>query len=77
MKNKWVIGGLIVAGAGLAVYFAVTFLLDVPTGAFADAIGRRLAFVLGCALRCLAFGLYYLLATRGPWRMSALQVEPA
>lgn len=43
----------------LAVYFAVTFLLDVPTGAFADAIGRRLAFVLGCALRCLAFGLYF------------------
>ena len=30
----------------LAVYFAVTFLLDVPTGAFADAIGRRLAFGL-------------------------------
>ncbi len=44
----------------LAMYFAVTFLLDVPTGAFADAIGRRLAFVLGCALRCLAFGLYFL-----------------
>ena len=43
----------------LAVYFAVTFLLDVPTSAFADAIGRRLAFVLGCALRCLAFGLYF------------------
>jgi MFS family permease len=44
----------------LAMYFAVTFLLDVPTGAFADAIGRRLAFVVGCALRCLAFGLYFL-----------------
>ena len=43
----------------LAMYFAVTFLLDVPTGAFADAIGRRLAFVLGCALRCLGFGLYF------------------
>ena len=43
----------------LAVYFAVTFLLDVPTGAFADAIGRRLALVLGSALRCLAFGLYF------------------
>jgi MFS family permease len=44
----------------LAMYFAVTFLLDVPTGAFADAIGRRLAFVLGCALRCLGFGFYFL-----------------
>ncbi|HEX9125450.1 MAG TPA: MFS transporter [Methylomirabilota bacterium] len=43
----------------LAMYFAVTFLLDVPTGAFADAIGRRLAFVLGCAMRCLGFGLYF------------------
>ena len=44
----------------LAMYFAVTFLLDVPTGAFADAIGRRLAFVLGCALRCVGFGFYFL-----------------
>jgi MFS family permease len=43
----------------LAAYFAVTFLLDVPTGAFADTLGRRLAFTLGCALRCLAFGLYF------------------
>jgi len=43
----------------LAVYFAVTFLLDVPTGAFADALGRRRAFILGCALRGLAFGLYF------------------
>ena len=44
----------------LAVYFTVTLLLDVPTGAFADAIGRRLAFVLGAILRCLAFAFYFL-----------------
>src|SRR5689334_12709938 len=37
----------------LAIYFAVTFLTDVPTGAFADALGRRRAFMLGCALRSL------------------------
>jgi MFS family permease len=44
----------------LAVYFAVAFLFDVPTGAFADALGRRRSFMVGCALRCLAFGLYFL-----------------
>ena len=43
----------------LAVYFMVTFLTDVPTGAFADALGRRLSFVVGCALRCVAFALYF------------------
>ncbi|MBI3825950.1 MAG: MFS transporter [Candidatus Rokubacteria bacterium] len=43
----------------LAVYFAVTFLTDVPTGAFADALGRRRAFVLGCALRAASFALYF------------------
>src|SRR4030095_12134732 len=44
----------------LAVYFAVAFLFDVPTGAFADALGRRRSFVVGCLLRCLGFGLYFL-----------------
>ncbi|HUO65612.1 MAG TPA: MFS transporter [Terriglobales bacterium] len=44
----------------LAVYFAVAFLFDVPTGAFADALGRRRSFIVGCVLRCLAFGLYFL-----------------
>lgn len=43
----------------LAVYFAVTFLTDVPTGAFADAIGRRNSFLAGCALRTAAFCLYF------------------
>lgn len=43
----------------LAVYFAVTVLTDVPTGAFADALGRRRSFVLGCALRGLAFAVYF------------------
>jgi MFS family permease len=44
----------------LAVYFAVAFLFDVPTGAFADALGRRRSFMVGCLLRSLAFGLYFL-----------------
>ncbi len=43
----------------LATYFAVTFMTDVPTGAFADAFGRRRAFVLGCVLRASAFLLYF------------------
>lgn len=43
----------------LAIYFAVTFLTDVPTGAFADALGRRRSFMLGCALRSLAFLIYF------------------
>src|SRR5499433_4287111 len=44
----------------LAVYFAVSLLFDVPTGAFADALGRRRSFVLGCLLRGLSFALYFL-----------------
>ncbi len=43
----------------LATYFLVTFLTDVPTGAFADTLSRRTAFMLGCALRTFAFGLYF------------------
>jgi MFS family permease len=43
----------------LATYFIVTFLTDVPTGAFADALGRRRSFMLGCALRTLAFTVYF------------------
>ncbi len=31
----------------LATYFLVLFLTDVPTGAFADLLGRRRSFVLG------------------------------
>src|SRR5712692_3672087 len=43
----------------LATYFAVTFLTDVPTGAFADALGRRKSFLLGCVTRAAAFLLYF------------------
>jgi MFS family permease len=43
----------------LAVFFIVTFLTDVPTGAFADAISRRTAFMLACAIRTCAFTLYF------------------
>src|SRR5262249_14909237 len=35
------------------------FLTDVPTGAFADALGRRRSFMLGCALRTVAFTVYF------------------
>lgn len=43
----------------LAVYFAVTFFTDVPTGAFADRLGRSRSLALGCLLRALAFVLYF------------------
>ena len=43
----------------LATYFLMTFLTDVPTGAFADALSRRTAFILGCTLRTFAFALYF------------------
>jgi len=43
----------------LAGYFVVLFLTDVPTGAFADALGRRRSFVLGAALRACAFVVYF------------------
>jgi MFS family permease len=43
----------------LATYFVVLFLTDVPTGAFADLLGRRRSFVLGALLRVCAFILYF------------------
>jgi len=43
----------------LASYFVVMFLTDVPTGAFADARGRRRSFILGCAARVGAFMVYF------------------
>ena len=39
----------------LATYFVVLFLTDVPTGAFADLLGRRRSYVLGASLRVCAF----------------------
>jgi MFS family permease len=47
------------ANSVLATYLAVTFLTDVPTGAFADALGRRRSLIVGCAGRCVAFLLYF------------------
>src|ERR1700675_2231381 len=43
----------------LATYFVVLFLTDVPTGAFADLLGRRRSYVLGATLRVAAFILYF------------------
>src|SRR5271155_5490952 len=42
----------------LATYFVVLFLTDVPTGAFADLLGRRRSYVLGASLRVCGFLLY-------------------
>jgi MFS family permease len=43
----------------LATYFLMTFLTDVPTGAFADTLSRRTAFMLGCAIRTFSFAMYF------------------
>lgn len=43
-----------------AIYVLMTFLTDVPTGAFADAVGRRAAVVVGCGLHAAAFLTYFL-----------------
>ncbi len=45
--------------AVLATYFVVTFITDVPTGAFADALGRRRSFMTGAVLRTIAFITYF------------------
>jgi MFS family permease len=42
-----------------ATFFFVTFATDIPTGAFADAIGRRTAFLIGSALSVIGFTIYY------------------
>ena len=43
----------------LATYLFVLFLTDVPTGAFADALGRRRSYLLGAMLRVTAFITYF------------------
>jgi MFS family permease len=42
-----------------AVYLTTTCVFEMPTGAFADVIGRKRSFVLSCVLRAVAFGLYF------------------
>jgi MFS family permease len=44
----------------VTAYVLMTFLTDVPTGAFADAVGRRAAVVVGCALHAAAFLIYFM-----------------
>ena len=41
-----------------AVYWIVSFLFEVPTGAFADLAGRKTSFLLSCMIRMVAFGMY-------------------
>jgi len=41
-----------------ATYLISVFLFEVPTGAVADLVGRKASFLLSCAVRAVAFGLY-------------------
>jgi MFS family permease len=42
----------------LAVYLLTVFAFEVPTGAIADAFGRKTSFLASCAVRTVAFVLY-------------------
>src|SRR5512147_922315 len=42
-----------------AVYLITAFLFEVPTGAVADVFGRKVSFILSCAVRAFAFGYYW------------------
>jgi MFS family permease len=44
--------------AVLATFFVTIFVFEVPTGAVADLFGRKVSFLLACAVRCGAFYLY-------------------
>jgi MFS family permease len=46
--------------AVLAVYLISVFLFEVPTGAVADLFGRKVSFLLSCAVRLGAYSLYTL-----------------
>jgi MFS family permease len=48
--------------AVLATYGITVFVFEVPTGAIADAVGRRTSFVVGCLVRAAAYALYTLAA---------------
>lgn len=41
-----------------AVFFIVSVVFEVPTGAFADVVGRKPSFLLSCFVRMIAFGMY-------------------
>ncbi len=40
------------------MYLVTVFLLEIPTGAFADRYGRRRSFIVSCWIRAFAYGLY-------------------
>jgi MFS family permease len=42
----------------LAMYLITSFLFEVPTGALADLVGRKVSFLLSCVIRMGAFTLY-------------------
>jgi len=44
--------------AVLATYLVTSFVFEVPTGAFADRVGRKRSFLLGCVVRMTAYVLY-------------------
>ena len=60
------VAGFSFAGIGLlgSLYFAVNFICDVPTGIFADRIGRKSSIKVGAALNICSTLLYVLEPTK-------------
>jgi len=42
------------------VFMSASFLLEIPTGAFADTLGRKFSFVVSCIVISIAFFVYFL-----------------
>jgi MFS family permease len=40
------------------VFFATMFLMEIPTGAFADCFGRKTSYVLSCGISVIALSVY-------------------
>ena len=74
--NYWYKGGYNPAAVAATVVGALLAMAPVLLGGMVWGMtgASQYSWFIGCGV---AFGLYYVLATRGPWRMSALQVEPA
>jgi len=59
----------------LAIFLISTFAFEVPTGAVADVYGRKISFLLSCAIRPVAFVLYYF--AHGFWGCAVAEIIDA
>lgn len=57
------------------IFFAMLFVCEIPTGAFADVFGRKLSFVLSCI--CYATGLFIYGLAEGFWGFALAEILSA